>query len=132
MTTMRVPISREMRWRVTPTALQIWKLILELQSHPRDAHGELCEADRVAERDARIALAAEMGFDKYTIEPARIDGDEPWKWITDNSVQMERWQLGKEIRDALNAALLAETGRRDTAAAHRRAKPEPQPEPKAL
>jgi hypothetical protein len=109
MPTRRIPLQHQTRLRVTPAALQAWKIILELKQQPRNVHGELCEADRIAEREAVDALAGEMGFCRLTIEPHRIDGDEPWRWIWDNSVQRERWALGKQIRDQLNAALLAQS-----------------------
>jgi hypothetical protein len=135
MPTRRIPLQRATRWRVSPSALAIWRTILEIQAQPRDRRGEfLSEENRVAERDAVVALAAEMGFCKLTVEPHRVE-DEPWSWIHDNQVQMERWALGKQIRDALNAALLAETGRRTAAETRRPSRREPsppQPEPKAL
>ena len=47
----------------------------------------------------------------YAGYQVRFVGDQPWHWIvaTDNSLQLERWQQGKEIHDVLNAALLAAT-----------------------
>ena len=108
MTTKRVPISRAMQWRITPTAVQIWRTVLEVGSQPHNAHGELSDENQAALREALDALAKEVGYPRLTIEPDRV-GDEPWSWIGNNPLQMERWQLSKEIRDALNAALVSQT-----------------------
>jgi hypothetical protein len=110
MGTKRVPISRKMRRQVSPAAVQIWRTILEIQAQPRNDRGELCEENRVALRDAMAELAHVVGFSKFELEPSTVP-DEPWPWVvaTGNSVQLERWQQSKEIRDALNRALLAET-----------------------
>jgi hypothetical protein len=120
MVTRRIPLQRHTRWRVSATALQIWRTILEIQAQPRDARGDLSEADYAAERAGVDALAAAMGFSRLTIEPHRVQ-DQPWNWITDNQVQMERWAEGKEIRDVLNRALMEETERLSKAAKQRRA-----------
>jgi hypothetical protein len=104
--------------------LAIWRLVLELQQQPRDGHGELCEEDRVALRDATAELARVVGFSKFELEPGTCP-DEPWPWAvaTNNSVQLRRWQESKQIRDALNAALLAATAAQvPTPTARRRAK----------
>ena len=110
MVTKRVPISRRMQWHITPTAVRIWQVVLEVSAQPRDAKGELSDENQSALRDALDALAKEVGYQRLTIEPDRV-GDEPWSWIGNNPLQMQRWQQGKEIRDALNAALLKQSQR---------------------
>jgi len=107
MVTKRVPISRRMQWHITNTAVEIWRIVLEVKAQPRDAHGELSDENQAALRAALDALAKEVGFERLIIEPHRIEGDEPWPWIGNNSLQIQRWELGKEIRDALNCELLA-------------------------
>src|SRR6516225_4400089 len=101
MTTKRTPLHRAMTWRVTPTAVQIWRTVLEVSAQPRNAKHELSDENQAALRAALDALAKEVGYPRLTIEPDRV-GDEPWPWIGNNPLQMERWQMGKEIRDALN------------------------------
>jgi hypothetical protein len=96
------------QWRITNAAVEIWRIVLEVGSQPRNAKGELSDENQAALRAALDALAKEVGYPRLTIEPDRV-GDEPWSWINNNPLQMQRWQQGKEIRDALNAALIAQT-----------------------
>jgi hypothetical protein len=78
----------------------IWQRVLELQ-----ARGE---PDWQALRAGLAKLGACLGYDHLVIEPHRVVGDKPWLWIHEKC-QLERWQRSRQIRDALNAALLAQT-----------------------
>jgi hypothetical protein len=109
MPTKRTAIVRESRWRVTPFAIKLWAQILELQQQPRDRHGELAsDSDRNALRETWNALAADIGASKFLHEPHRIKGDRPWDWIHD-TYQLQMWEESRQVRDALNCALLAQT-----------------------
>src|SRR5262249_11222360 len=104
----RVPINRELRWKISPFAIKLWAQILELQQQPRDQHGELAsDADRDALRDAWFALAAEIGANKFLHEPHRVIGIQPWSWTRDPG-QLRNWEESRQIRDLLNFALLGQ------------------------
>jgi|SRR5262245_42993071 len=105
----RTPINREQRWRITPFATRLWAQILELQQQPRDQHGDLAsEADRDALHHTWVALAHEIGANKFLHEPHRVIGNTPWSWIHDPG-QLRNWEESRQIRDLLNCALLDQT-----------------------
>jgi hypothetical protein len=111
MATKRTVLRRQSRWAVTPAAAQIWRLVLELQTQPRDAYGELSDENRVALRDAMTELATAVGFSKFTvgIELAVGVGDEPPDYLRNNPAQLQVWQEAREIKTALDRALLRAT-----------------------
>ena len=88
---------REMEADALPTLLARPEPILSIEGH-----------------NPKLSLA--MVAVTYAGYQVRFVGDQPWDWIvaTDNSLQLERWQQGKEILDVLNAALLAATATQDT------------------
>jgi hypothetical protein len=107
----RTTVSRRQHWRITPTAVSIWKIVCEIQAQPRDRRGQLSPEDDIALRDACIALAREVGFSKFDvgIELAVGVGDEPPDYFRNNSAQLQVWQEAKQIKTALDRALLQAT-----------------------
>ena len=105
MPTKRKPIRHEMRWRITPAALQCWRGLLELRSGR--GYGELSSEERDELHGLHAGLAREVGFCKFAIWPDNVL-DEPDFYIRDNPSQLEDWAAGLKIRNALNRAL-AET-----------------------
>jgi len=100
--TKRKPIRHEMRWQITPLALQYWRGLLELRSGR--GYGELSSEERDELHDLHSGLAREVGFCKYDIWPCDCL-DEPDFYIWDNPSRLQDWAAGVAIRNALNLAL---------------------------
>jgi hypothetical protein len=132
----RIPLHRASKWRITPLALQLWRMCLEIRSQGlRDMRGALSDEDTAALRDVMHQLSREVGFCRFTITPDAIE-DEPWGWAvaTGNRLQLARWQESREIRDLLNAALLQQAAQlraapRPKARAGKPSAPEPERNP---
>jgi hypothetical protein len=105
MATKRTVLRRQSRWAVTPTAVQLWRFILELQEQPET------EENRVALRDAMTELATAAGFSRFSvgIELTVGVGDEPPDYLRNNSAQLQVWHEAKQIKTALDRALLRAT-----------------------
>jgi hypothetical protein len=122
MPTKRVPLRRGARWQITPTAVKLWALFLEISAQPRNAHGELCDEDAAAERDVMAELARAVGFSKFDvgIQLTAGIGDEPPAYFRNNPVQLEAWCSAREIKTTLDRALLQRAALTRSAAAQRR------------
>jgi hypothetical protein len=94
-----------MRQQITPPAVQIWRLILELRSGRR--YGELSSEEQDELHDLHDGLSREVGLSIMDMWPDDA-GDEPARHMLHNPLALQRWAAALQLKNALNRAL-AET-----------------------
>ena len=106
MTTKRTPVRREMKRKIDPQTLAIWRMLREIDANPTDR--EEWEEDGGRHREY-LTLGAELctrlGLWWGSMNwPINVDSPDPPGWMAHNELRAENWRQAYRWRCALMGA----------------------------